>query len=96
LAADELDDAWTYAERSILAARRTGEAFVASTATQLLADVADRRGDPELARDLLVSILDAVAESQPPSALAAIRERIATYQARADPAAHEQRGDGAS
>jgi hypothetical protein len=79
LAADELDDAWSYAERSILAARRTGEAFVVSAATQLLADVADRRGDRELARDLLVSILDAVAESQPPSALAALRERIAAY-----------------
>ena len=79
LAADELDDAWSYAERSIVAARRTGEVFVASTATQLLADVAERRGDRELARDLLVSILDAVAESQPPSALAVVRERIATY-----------------
>jgi hypothetical protein len=79
LAEDELDDAWSYAERSIVAARRTGELFVASAATQLLADVAERRGDHELARDLLVSILEAVAESQPPSALASLRARIATY-----------------
>ena len=79
LAENDLDGAWAFAERAIVAARRTGETFVASTATQLLADVADRRGERALARDLLVSVLDAVAESQPPAAAAALRKRISTY-----------------
>jgi hypothetical protein len=78
-AADHLDDAWEFAERAVVAARRTGETFVVAAAVQLLADVAGRRGDRDLARDLLMSVLGAVAETQPPAALAALRERIADY-----------------
>jgi tetratricopeptide (TPR) repeat protein len=77
LAADDLDRAWQDAERAAVVSRRTGEPFVASVATQLLADVAERRGDRDRARDLLLSVFDEVAESHPPAALAALQERIA-------------------
>ncbi|HET7311245.1 MAG TPA: adenylate/guanylate cyclase domain-containing protein [Mycobacteriales bacterium] len=79
MAEEDLDGAWRYAEQSATAARSTGETFVVSVATQLLADVADRRGDHALARDLLVSILDLVEDSQPLAAVEKLRERIATY-----------------
>jgi len=77
LAQNELDEAWRDAEHAAVVARRTGEPFVVSVATQLLADVSERRGEPERARDLLLSVLDDVAESQPSAAVAALRERIA-------------------
>jgi predicted ATPase len=77
LAAGDLDLAWHDAEHAITVSRRTGERFVTSIATQALADVAERRGDPGLARDLLFSVLDDVAESQPPAALQALKQRIA-------------------
>ena len=79
LAESDLDAAWRYAEQSAAAARSTGETFVLNVATQLLADVAEQRGGKGLARDLLVSILDLVEESQPPAAAEALRQRIASY-----------------
>jgi predicted ATPase/class 3 adenylate cyclase len=79
MAEGDLDSGWRFAEQSAAAARSTGETFVVSVATQLLADVAEQRGDRALARDLLVSILDLVEESQPPAAVEKLRERIATY-----------------
>jgi hypothetical protein len=77
LAADDLDQAWRDAEHAVVVSRRTGEPFVTSVATVALADVAERRGEPERARDLLLSVLDDVAASQPQAAHVALRERIA-------------------
>jgi tetratricopeptide (TPR) repeat protein len=57
------DEAWHYAEHAVRVARATGETFVVAAATQLMADVAVSRDDAALARDLLASIIDAVAES---------------------------------
>jgi hypothetical protein len=79
VAESDFDAAWRFGEQAAAAARRTGETFVLSAATQILADVAVARGDTTLARDLLVSILDLVVESQPPAAVAEFRERIAGY-----------------
>lgn len=78
LADTDLDAAWRDAEHAALVSRRTGDRFVTGVAAQLLADVALRRGEVERARDLLLSALDDVADSQPPAALTALRDRLAT------------------
>lgn len=78
LAADNLDDAWAFAERATSAARRTGEFFVANAAIRLMADVAERRNDRALARDLLLSIVDLVTERQSTEDATALRERISS------------------
>ena len=76
LAADQLDDAWVFAEQATSAARRTGEFFVANAAIQLMADVAERRDDRALARDLLLSIVDLVTERHSTEDARALAQRI--------------------
>jgi predicted ATPase/class 3 adenylate cyclase len=78
MAADKVDDAWTFGEQATVAARRTGEFFVANAAVQLMADVAERRGDRALARDLLLSIVDVVMERQSTDDARDLTQRIAS------------------
>lgn len=81
LAGGDLDEAWQDAERSARVARSTGETFVVVVATRLLADVAEARGDYTLARDLLVSVIDAAAETQRGESVAQLREALARCSA---------------
>jgi tetratricopeptide (TPR) repeat protein len=71
------DQAWAHAEHAVRVARGTGEPFVVAAATQLMADVAVARGDIALARDLLASIIDAVAESMTQADADAVVARVA-------------------
>jgi hypothetical protein len=73
----DLDGAWSHAENAVRVARASGETFVAAVATQLMADVAARRGDVSVARDLLASVIDDVAESMTQRDADAIVGRIA-------------------
>ena len=73
----DYDTAWSYAERAVRVARGTGETFVIAVATQLMADVALARGDVALARDLLASIVDAVADSMTQADVDAVVGRLA-------------------
>jgi hypothetical protein len=69
VAAGDSEAAWVHAERAATAARSTGETFVAIVATRLLAQVAEGRGEYATARDLLASVIDAVADTQSPEQL---------------------------
>ena len=73
----DYDTGWAYAERAVRVARATGETFVVAAATQLMADIAVARGDRPLARDLLASTIDAVAESMTPAAVEEVVSRVA-------------------
>jgi tetratricopeptide (TPR) repeat protein len=77
----DYDAAWEYAERAVRISRATGEAFVVAAATQLMADVAIARNDTALARDLLASIIDDVAESMTQADVDAVLARIAALPA---------------
>lgn len=74
--ADDLDAAWRHAERALEAAGRTSDTWVVITVTQLLSQIAARRGDLRSARDLLLSLLDSVADAE---ALAGVHRDIARY-----------------
>ncbi len=65
VAAGDSDAAWEHGQRALAAARATGDTFVAIVATRLLAEVAEERAEPTTAQDLLASIIDAVADTQP-------------------------------
>lgn len=80
---DELDDAWADADRAARVARGTGETFVAAAAVRVLAQVAERRDDRQLARDLLASILDNVTDTHAPAEIAAIRADLERLTPRA-------------
>jgi predicted ATPase/class 3 adenylate cyclase len=80
----DYDAAWEYAEYAVRIARGSGETFVVAAATQLLADVAIARHDTALARDLLASIVDAVAESMTPADVDAVVARMTELVERED------------
>jgi hypothetical protein len=73
--------AWRYAERAVEVARGTSDTFVVIVGTQLLAQLAEARGDLRSARDLLVSVLGSVSETQTVEQLAELRRDIARYEA---------------
>ena len=73
--------AWRYAERAVEVARGTSDTFVVIVGTQLLARLAEGRGDPRSARDLLASVLEAVSETQTVEQLVELRRDVARYEA---------------
>jgi hypothetical protein len=73
--------AWRYAERAVEVARGTSDTFVVIVGTQLLAQLAEARGDLRSARDLLVSVFDSVSETQTVEQLGELRRDIARYEA---------------
>ncbi|MDQ1614852.1 MAG: hypothetical protein QOJ60_791 [Actinomycetota bacterium] len=73
VAAGDPEAAWSHAEHALITARATGETFVAIVATRLMARLAEAEGEHATARDLLTSILDPVAESQPVDVLEEVR-----------------------
>jgi hypothetical protein len=73
--------AWRYAERAVEVARGTSDTFVVIVGTQLLARLAEGRGDPRSARDLLASVLEAVSETQTVEQLVQLRRDVARYEA---------------
>ena len=77
--AGDLDAAWRFAERAAEAARRTSDTWMVIVVTQLLSQIAARRGDLRSARDLSLSLLDAVAEVESDPVLAGVHRDIARY-----------------
>jgi hypothetical protein len=80
IASGDNETAWRHAERAVEVARGTGDTFVVIVGTQLLAQLAESRGDVRSARDLLASVLDAVAETQTTDELATVRGHVARYE----------------
>jgi hypothetical protein len=80
-AAGDPTSAAKYASRAVTVARSTGDTFVATTAIRLMARIEEDLGHYAMARDLLASVLDDVAETQSPTLLAEVRgdlERCST------------------
>ena len=77
--AGDLDAAWRHAERAAEAARGTSDTWMIIAVTQLLSHIAARRGDLRSARDLSLSLLDAVAEVESDPALAGVHRDVARY-----------------
>jgi hypothetical protein len=75
------DAAWGHAEHAVRVARSSGETFVVAAATRLMAESAAARGETALARDLLASIIDAVAESMTQADADEVVARIAELSA---------------
>jgi predicted ATPase/class 3 adenylate cyclase len=73
LAAGRIADAEAFAGRAVSVARATGDTFVATVATRLMARIAEDEGRFETARDLLAGILDEVAQTQTNDQLGAVR-----------------------
>lgn len=79
LRAGDLDAAWHHAERTVEFARRTSDIWVVIAGTQLLSQIAALRGDLRSARDISVSLLDAVGEVESDLELADVHRNIAWY-----------------
>ncbi|HVF18984.1 MAG TPA: adenylate/guanylate cyclase domain-containing protein [Mycobacteriales bacterium] len=77
--AGDLDAAWQHAERAVETARRGSDTWMTITVTRLLSEIAARGGDVRSARDLSLSLLDAVAEAESDQALARVHRDIARY-----------------
>jgi ATP/maltotriose-dependent transcriptional regulator MalT len=76
LAAGNLTDAAEFATRAITVARSTDDTFVTTTAVRFLAQIEEREGRYETARDLIASVLDDVAETQSAEQLAQVRADV--------------------
>ena len=79
LRAGDLDAAWRHAERAAEVARATSDTWMVIAVTRLLSQIAARRGDLRSARDLSLSLLDAVAEVESDPALAGVHRDIARF-----------------
>ena len=77
--AGDLDAAWRHAEQAVAAARATSDTWVLIAVTQLLSGIAAQRDDLRSARDLSLSLLDAVTEVGSDSALASVHADVARY-----------------
>lgn len=77
--AGDLDAAWQHAERAVEVARRSSDTWVVIAVTRLLSEIAARCGDLRSARDLLVSLLDTVADAESDQVLAGVHRDIARY-----------------